>query len=155
MKKKITTSLGITALLIVCIALAFSDSHQTNIRYLMWKWGWTDYSPEISMRYMTVDAPFRNSLKGKDRQEIAKWFPDLRVETKPEQYLECVVTRFATKGQGTGYELRQETMPRFLRTGLQYPAIASGVKMHFPPSGGACRCPCRIPVDLCGFCAAG
>ncbi len=70
-------------------------------------------------------------------------------------FLERVVTRFSTKGRDSGYELRIERMPRFSRTGLQYHAIASGVKMHFPPSAGACRCPCRIPADLYGFCVAG
>lgn len=89
MKKKITISIGIMALMIVCIALAFSDSHQTNIRYLMWKWRWTDYSPETSMRYMTCDGNFHKSLEGKTETEIRKWFPDLRVETKPDQYLDA------------------------------------------------------------------
>lgn len=88
MKKKVTISIGISALLIACTALALSDNHQTNIRYLMWKWGWTNYSPETSMRYMTCDGDFQKSLEGKTKTEIRKWFPDLRVETKPDQYLD-------------------------------------------------------------------
>jgi len=54
----------------------------------MWKWGWTDYSPEISMRYMNVDPSFRDSLKGMTITEIMKWFPDLREEENPDQYLD-------------------------------------------------------------------
>jgi len=75
--------------MILIIGLAFSDSHQMNLPYLMWKWGWTDYSPETSMRYMTCDGDFQKSLEGKTKIEILHWFPDLRVETKPDQYLDA------------------------------------------------------------------
>jgi hypothetical protein len=89
MKKKIIIISTICIPLLMLIGLGFTDGHNTNLKYLMWKWGWTDYSPEICMRYMSCDGHFQTSLEGKTKTEIRKWFPDLRLETNPDQYLDA------------------------------------------------------------------
>ena len=54
----------------------------------MWKRGWANWSPDVCLRYLSVDASFRRSLHGLSKTEIREWFPDLRIEMKPEQYLD-------------------------------------------------------------------
>jgi hypothetical protein len=54
----------------------------------MWKWGWADYSQEACLLLFSVDGSFKQSLHGLSKSQIQKWFPDLRIETKPEQYLD-------------------------------------------------------------------
>ena len=64
-----------TALLIV--AMAISDSHRTNLRYLMWKHHLCSYQPDLSLRYLNVDVHFFTSLIGKSRSELKFWYPNI------------------------------------------------------------------------------
>lgn len=76
-------------LVIVLLSLVFegiADKHHTNAKYLMWKHGWVRYDPTTALRYLNVDVRFRESLRGKTKYEVKKWFPCLRSMSEANDY---------------------------------------------------------------------
>ncbi len=68
------------------IAYLGRDSHYANIPYNLWKVHLVSYEKALPYRYIYVDDLFRNHLKGKSREELETWFPDLRKSTAEEEY---------------------------------------------------------------------
>lgn len=89
MNRKRKTGLMITATLIAVPALLFTlhseDSHHFNMKYRMWKLGWTDYDPKF-VRFLNVDVDLRHSLVGEDLESVERLFPDLRSKKKANEY---------------------------------------------------------------------
>jgi hypothetical protein len=67
-------------------SLGVADNHRTNLGYLSWKWGWTEFDQEVSLRFLNADLRFRQSLYGKTKAELQELFPDLRPRTESNQY---------------------------------------------------------------------
>ncbi len=88
MRKRIIISVAACLALLVPVFIVIGDTRHTNLRYLMWKWGWTDYSQDVCIGLFRADSSFKQSLRGLSKKDIQKWFPDLRHETKPERYLD-------------------------------------------------------------------
>ena len=89
-KKLILVGVGVVVLIASCFGavcfcswvLSHADSHRTNRQYILWKKGEATYDPAVALRYIIVDPQFRHSLRGKTREEVRKWFPDLRPPEK-------------------------------------------------------------------------
>lgn len=54
------------------------NSHHTNRAYRQWKSGKGNYDPALVLRFLSADRKFKSSLRGKTKQEVQQWFPDLR-----------------------------------------------------------------------------
>ncbi len=67
-----------------CHGPGSDDSHRTNRQSNLWKEGKAPYDPSVVLRFINVD--FVNSLKGKSRAEMEKWFPDLRSPGEANEY---------------------------------------------------------------------
>src|SRR5260221_10225352 len=68
---------GILAMLLGAGGVFSQDSHHFKARYLLWKhFAVGDWRSGV--RYLNVDVPFRTSFDGKGREEMSRWFPDLR-----------------------------------------------------------------------------
>lgn len=63
-----------------------ADDHRTNVKYILWKHHLWAYDPGL-VGYLIVDNEFRESLKGKTRAEILRWFPVLQPVDKAEVFL--------------------------------------------------------------------
>lgn len=74
------------AMLVALVVLIATADCRTNYRYLMWKWGYGQYDPETSLRYMCHDCAFRQSLVGKTKTEIRRLFPRLAAPADGNQY---------------------------------------------------------------------
>lgn len=57
--------------------LGSMDHHRTNLKYNLWKIGLVKYETGKPLKYINVDVDFREYLKGKSKEEIKKWFPEL------------------------------------------------------------------------------
>ena len=66
------------SLVLLSFVSPMSDSHNTSIRFIAWKWGYGSYENSQAMRFINLDPEFRDSLKGKTLDEVRHWFPDLR-----------------------------------------------------------------------------
>ena len=88
MKKKIIigTAVGFIVIITVLLLTGGGDSHHTNLKHLLWKWRILSYDPAASLRYLEPDLAFRQSLHGKTRVEVNKWFPDLRSINNGNEY---------------------------------------------------------------------
>ncbi|MFT5128298.1 MAG: hypothetical protein ACI8W8_001908 [Rhodothermales bacterium] len=84
--KKATILYVLSIVAVFIFAAATADSHRTNLRYHMWKQGWTQNAPETAIRYLNVDAKFRESLRGKTKTEVQEWFSDLRPLSAANSY---------------------------------------------------------------------
>ncbi len=85
MKKKIIF-LGTIGIVLFSLVLGTLDSHHTNVKYLLWKHGWTGYEPLVALKYLNVDVSFRLSLQGKSKVEINELFTDLRPMGNANEY---------------------------------------------------------------------
>ncbi len=59
------------------VTLSFVDAHQANLRWILWKHHLWPYDANIALRYLNVDVGFRQSLEGKTRSDIQRFFPVL------------------------------------------------------------------------------
>lgn len=84
--RKATILYVLSVVAVFIFAAATADSHRTNLRYLMWKHGWTQSAPQTATRYLNVDVKFREFLRGKTKAEVQKWFSDLRPLSAANSY---------------------------------------------------------------------
>ena len=87
MKKNLRIIVLFLGVIIVVSGVVFgisvlNDCHQTNLEYIWWKKGMGHYNPDVVLRFITVDSEFRISLRGKNKDEVKKLFPDLRSPDK-------------------------------------------------------------------------
>jgi len=87
MRIKKTIWTGVVAICAITVwTLGSLDSHRTNAHYLGWKIGILPFDQAIALKYINVDIGFRRSLEGKTPEELARWFPDLRVPERANPY---------------------------------------------------------------------
>ena len=82
--RSIVIASALAVVLFAGLVLADSvDSHHVNFRWILWKHHLWPYQPDLALRYLNVDLQFRNSLHGRSKAEVQRWFPILRPKKEP------------------------------------------------------------------------
>ncbi|MFP6582643.1 MAG: hypothetical protein VCD00_08820 [Candidatus Hydrogenedentota bacterium] len=85
--RKTAIFLGV-AIIFLAFCLLLGPSHQTNIRYVAWKWGYGELEPDYALRFFAVDVKFRMGLYGKSKVEFEEFFPILKSPDLANDYQE-------------------------------------------------------------------
>jgi hypothetical protein len=70
----------------LAVGVLTAPDHRTNWRYVGWKLGWLAYNPEICLEFLKVDSDFQVSLAGRPMEEVAAWFPELKLPSQSNAY---------------------------------------------------------------------
>lgn len=97
----LTVVTGITFL------LGVRDSHETNFRYLKWKYGRAPQDYGWCLHLLMVDGTLRDSMRGKPLSQLKAWLP--AIEIPPPGSWESEWLNSMEKQPGVDYRLISAT----------------------------------------------
>jgi hypothetical protein len=65
--------------------VATDDNYRTNVKYLIWKQGWTPNDWHRNYHLFLEDSNFEKELIGKPLMDLKRWFPELVPANKGTQ----------------------------------------------------------------------
>lgn len=76
-------------------SLTLYDSHHVDLPYLLWK---NDLysSYRFKFKYLNIDKKFRQSLNGKSKEELLRYFPDAYPVNQSNAHQKPYMTSFKT-----------------------------------------------------------